>query len=222
MMLPPPCFTVGMVPGFLQMWHLALGPKSWILVSSDQRILFLMFWDSLVAFWQTPIGLSCAFYWEWLPSGHSTIKAWLVECCRDGWPSGRYSHLHRGSLDLCLSDHRVLGHLPDQGPSPPIAQFGWAARSRKSFGGSKLPFKIDGGHCVLGDLQCCRHLLVPFPRSVPQHNPVPELYGQFLRPHGLVFALTCTGNCGTLHTCVWLCKSCPINWIYHSWTPIKL
>ena len=42
-----------------------------------------------------------------------------------------------------------------------------------SLGGSKLlPFKNDGGHCVLGDHQCCRHFLVPFPRSVPQHNPV--------------------------------------------------
>ena len=26
-------------------------------------------------------------------------------------------------LELCQSDHRVLGHLHDQGPSPPIAQF---------------------------------------------------------------------------------------------------
>ena len=38
--------------------------------------------------------------------------------------------------------------------------------------------------------------LVPFPRSVPQHNPVSELYGQFLQPHVLVFALTSTvGPC---------------------------
>jgi hypothetical protein len=34
---------------------------------------------------------------------------------------------------------------------------------------------------------------------VPWHNPVSELYGQFLLPHGLVFALTCTVNCGTSH-----------------------
>ena len=26
-------------------------------------------------------------------SSHSTIKAWLVECCRDGCLSGRFSHL---------------------------------------------------------------------------------------------------------------------------------
>jgi hypothetical protein len=119
--------------------------------------------------------------------------------CRDSCPSGKFSHLYRGTLELCQSYYRFLGHLPDQGPSPPIAQFGWAASSRKSLGGSKLlPFKNNGGHCVLGDLQCCRHFLVPFPGSVPRHNPVSELYGQFLRPHGLVFALTCTVNCGTL------------------------
>ena len=33
--------------------------------------------------------------------------------------------------ELCQNHHRVLGHLPDQGPSPTIAQFGWAASSRK-------------------------------------------------------------------------------------------
>jgi hypothetical protein len=75
----------------------------------------------------------------------------------------------------------LLGHLPDQGPSPPIAPFDQAAGSRKSLGVSKFrPFKSDGGHCVLGELQFCRIFLLAFPRSVPQHNPVSELYGQFL------------------------------------------
>ena len=73
-----------------------------------------------------------------------------MECYRDGCPSGRLSHLHRGTLELCQSDHWILGHLPDQGPSPPIAQFGQAASSRKSLGSSKLQFKNDG------DLQRCR------------------------------------------------------------------
>ena len=143
---------------------------------------------------QTPMGLS------WLSSGHSTRKAWLVECCGDGCPSGRFSHLHSGTLTELQSDNRVLGHLPDQGPSPPIAQFGWAASSGKNVGGSKLIlFKNDGGHCVLGNLQCCRHFLVPFSRSVNRHNPVSELYGQFLRPHCLVFTLMGIVNCGTLY-----------------------
>jgi hypothetical protein len=68
---------------------------------------------------------------EGLPSGLSTIKG------------------------LSQSDHRVLGYVPDQGPSPPTAQFGRAASSRKSLGRSKLlPFKNDGSHCVLGYIQC--------------------------------------------------------------------
>ena len=76
------------------------------------------------------------------------------------------------STEELWSDHRVLGHLPDQDPSPLIAQFGQADSSRKSLGGSKhLPFKNDGGLCVLGDLQCCRIFLVPFLRSVPRHAP---------------------------------------------------
>ena len=55
--------------------------------------------------------------------------------------------LHRGTLELCQCDHWVLDHLPDQDTSPLIAQFGRAASSRKSLGGSKLlPFKNDGGH----------------------------------------------------------------------------
>ena len=51
---------------------------------------------------------------------------------------------------------------------------------------------------VLGDLQSCRNVLVLFPRSVTRHIPISKLYGQFLRPHGLVLALTCTVNSGTL------------------------
>ena len=64
------------------------------------------------------------------------------------------SPISRGTLELCPSDHQVIGHIPDKGPSPPMAQFGRAASSRKSLGGSKLPpFKTDGGTCVLEDIQ---------------------------------------------------------------------
>ena len=118
-----------------------------------------------------------SFTEEWLPSDHSNIKAWLVECCRDCCPSERVSHLYRGTPEHCKSDHQFLGHLPDQGPSPPIVRW-------RSIGGSKLlPFKNDVGHFVLGDLQCWRNVLVPFPRYVLSHNPVSELYRQFLWPY---------------------------------------
>ena len=180
-MLPPPCFTVGMVPGFLQTLRLSFRPKSSIiraenLVSHGLRVIRCLLANSKRA-------VMCLFVEECLLSSQSTTKAWLVECCRDGCPSERFFHLHRGTLELCQSYYH----------------FGWVASSRKNLGGSKLPpFKNDGGHCVLGDLQCCRHFLVPFSRSVPPHNPVSEVYRQFLQTHGLVFALTCTVNCGTL------------------------
>jgi hypothetical protein len=93
------------------------------------------------------IGCLVPFTEEWLPSGHyhkGLIGGVLQRCFS-------FSHLHRGTLELCQSDHQVLGHLPEQGPSPPIAQFGRVASSRKSIGGSKRrPFKNDGGYCVLG------------------------------------------------------------------------
>ena len=84
-----------------------------------------------------------------------------MEYCREGSPPGRFSHPHRGTLELVQSDHQVLGHISDQGPSPPIALFGRAASSRKRLGGSKLlPFNNDGGHSVLGGLQCIFFFLI--------------------------------------------------------------
>ena len=95
-----------------------------------------------------------------------------MEGCRDGCSFGRFSNLHRVTLDLCQSDHRVLGQLPDHGRSPPIAQFGLAASSRKSHGGSHLlPFKNDGGHFVFWDHQYCSDLLVPFALICTSTNP---------------------------------------------------
>jgi hypothetical protein len=51
----------------------------------------------------------------------------------------------------------------------------------------------------LGTFNATDMFLVFFPRSVSRHNPVLEFYGQFLRPHGLVFAPTYTINCGSLY-----------------------
>ena len=64
------------------------------------------------------------------------------------------------------------------------------------------------GYCVLRDLQCSRNVGAPFPRSVPRHSLVSELYGQFLQPHGLVLSLTCTVNCGTLYRQVCAFPTC--------------
>ena len=84
----------------------------------------------------------CLFSEEWLPSDHSSIK--VVQCCTDGYPSERFPHLDKGTLNLIHSDQWVLGYLSGQGLSSPISQFGWRARSRKTVGGSKsLPFENE-------------------------------------------------------------------------------
>ena len=175
-----------MAQGFLQTWRLEFRVQSWF--HQTRESCFSWSESLLVPFGKLQASCHVPFNEEGI---HLAIKVWMVECCRDGCPSGRFSHLCRGTLERCQSDHRFLGHLPDQGPFLLIAQFGWTASSRKSLGGSKLlPFKNDGGHCVLGDLQCSRNILVPVPRSVSWQNPVSELYGQFLQTHGLfVFLL---------------------------------
>ena len=66
MLLPPPCFTLGMVPSLLQMWCLAFRPKSYILVISPANLVS-HFLSLLGAFWLTSRGLSCGFPLATLP-----------------------------------------------------------------------------------------------------------------------------------------------------------
>ncbi len=95
-----------------------------------------------------------------------------------------FSHLPNASLELSHSDLWVLLYLSHQGSSPPIAQFGQTASSRKGSGRPKrLPFKDYGGHCALRNLKCSRIFFVTLARSVPCHNSVSELFRQFLWPH---------------------------------------
>ena len=191
MMLPIPCFIIGMVAGFLVTWHLAFMPKTSILISSDRESCFSWSESPLVAFWQTPSRLSCDFYWE-------VASVWPLYC----------NAMIGGVLQRWLSFWKVLpspqrnygallewplGSWSPPWPWPLYPNCSVFGNSRKSLGGSKLlPFKNDGPSM----LQKC---FGTFPKSVPRHNPVSELYEQFLQPHGLVFALTCTVNCGTLY-----------------------
>ncbi len=185
MMLPPPCFTVGTVldrwwavPGFLHTYRLELRPKSPILVSSDQRILFVTILESSMR------GFMCLALRRGFRRATLPIKPRLVEGCSDGWLSTTFSHLSNASLELSHSDLWVLLYLSHQGSSPPIAQFGQTASSRKDSGRSKrLPFKDYGGHCALRNLKCSRIVFVTLARSVPYHNSVSELFRQFLWPH---------------------------------------
>ncbi len=141
---------------------------------------------------------------ERLPSGHSAIKPRLVEGCSDGWLSTTFSHLPNASLELSHSDLWVLLYLSHQGSSPPIAQFGRTASSRKGSGRPKrlpkrLPFKDYGGHCALRNLKCSRNFFVTLARSVPCHNSVSELLQAVPLTSWFSFALTCTVSCKVLY-----------------------
>ena len=136
---------------------LELTPKSSILVSSDQRILFLIVWESFMSFFvKLNAGFHMSYTEERLPSSHSAIKPRLVEGCSDSWLCGTFSHLPTASLELRHSNLLVLLYLSHQGSSPTIAQFGGTARSRKSSGCPKLlPFKDYG----LGTLSAAEIIL---------------------------------------------------------------
>ena len=95
-------------------------------------------------------GCHVTFTEEWFLSDHSTIKVWLVECCRDGCPSGRFSQSPKRNSGALLE--WPSGSCSFPWPRP------FSADCPVCLRGSKLlPFKNDGGHCVLGDLQCCRN-----------------------------------------------------------------
>lgn len=93
----------------------------------------------------------------------------------DGCPSGFY-HVHTGPLELGQSDCQLLGHLSYQVPSPLLAQFGWAAISRKrvlvvlNF----FHVRIMEAAVLLGTFSEA-DFFISFPRSVPRHNPASEL-----------------------------------------------
>lgn len=67
------------------------------------------------------------------------------------------------SLELCQSDLWVFLYLSYQGPSPPVAQSGQTASSRRSPSRPKLlPLKDYGGQCALGNLKCNINFLSPW------------------------------------------------------------
>ncbi len=135
MMLPPPCFTVGTV---LDRWWAVpwFSPHIPLRIKAKKLYLGLIRPENLICHHlgvlQVFFHVSCTE--ERLPSGHSAIKPRLVEGCSDGWLSTTFSHLPNASLELSHSDLWVLLYLSHQGSSPPIAQFGRTASSRKGSG----------------------------------------------------------------------------------------
>lgn len=75
--------------------------------------------------------------------------------------------------------------------------------SRKSSGDSKL----ISFHRLLRPLCSWEHklealdiALCPCPECVPRHDSISEVYREFPERNGLVFALICSVDCGTLYT----------------------
>ena len=83
MTLPPPCFTVGMV--LARWWVASFRHEAW---HSGIRVL-------QVPFGILQVGCHVPLTEEWLLPGHSMIQAWLMERCRDGSPSERFSSLDK-------------------------------------------------------------------------------------------------------------------------------
>ena len=81
----PPDVTLGIQDKKVQSWF-----------RQNREYCFSLSESLLVPFGKLQAGCHVPFTEEWLPSGHSTMK-----CCRVVCPSGRFSHLHRGTLELC-------------------------------------------------------------------------------------------------------------------------
>lgn len=74
------------------------------------RLFFTFVFVVVVFFLIVQATFQVSFTEQRLPSGQPAIKLRLVESCSHGWPSGTFSHLHTGSLEISQSDHWV-SHL---------------------------------------------------------------------------------------------------------------
>lgn len=119
---------------------------------------------------------------DWLPTGHSTRKAWLVECVSCGWPSGWFSYLHKGFQELHLGDYWVtflpwlLVEWPDLGSVLVV-----------------LLHPNNGDHSAFQDHQCCR-FFVSFPTFVAWHRSL-DFIAWFLHWYALSAVKPYTDKC---------------------------
>ena len=177
-----------MVPGFLQTWRLAFRPNSSILISSDQRILFLMIWESLGVVWQTPSGLSYAFYWGvasvW-PLYHKGLSGAEMVVLLDGSPIS--------TEELRSSVRVTVGFLVTSLTKALLPQLLSLARHTALGRVLVVPnffhLTMMEASVFLVTFNAADIFWYPSPKSVPH-------------PHGLVFAPTCMVNCVTLYRLV--------------------
>ena len=107
MMLPPPCFMVGMVLDGV-MSCARFPPEAVLYIQAKefnnyhlirpQHILSHVLRAFHVPFCKLQACCHVPFSQEWLSAGHSPMKPRFVKFCRDCCPSGRFSHLGQGTL----------------------------------------------------------------------------------------------------------------------------
>ena len=151
-----------------------------------------------------------------------------MECCEDGCPSGRFSHLHRVTLELAV--RVTIGCLVTPLTKTLLPRLhslaGQPALGSVFLVPNFIHLRMMETTVFFGTFNAAERFWYPS-LDLCIDTILSELYGQFLRPHGLVFALTCTVNRGTLKlislSCfvnnlhrifgqsVCLSKSCPIN-----------
>lgn len=75
------------LPGSLHTWQWELWWNSSIFISSGQRIFLVIAQEpNQLPFDKPPVGCLVPVSEELLPSGHSSFKAWLEECCTNSYP----------------------------------------------------------------------------------------------------------------------------------------
>lgn len=117
MMLPPPCFAVGIVsgrwlvmPGFFQRKTLELKPNSLILILLKQKVLFLTVRESFRCFFELQMGFHVFCTEERPVSNNSAIKPKSVAVLQ--WLLS-FWNIVPSSQRLCgaQSEFQALGHL---------------------------------------------------------------------------------------------------------------
>lgn len=103
--------------------------KGSVFVSSKSFFFFTSCSLESFTVWQTQRELSHASYSKWFLSSHSTIKAWLMECCWDDCLSSRFSRRYRGHPKL---SERLLECRSNalSRPSCWVTRFSWISTCR--------------------------------------------------------------------------------------------
>lgn len=170
-----------------------------------QRFFSIMLWNPLPF---RKNSKQCYMLFTWSGFCPATLPLDLND--RNGHPYSWSSHLYRGLSKFCWSDCRVLGYLPDQGPSCLFSQFGQTGNSRRSPGGSKLFLCHNTPLCSWEHSRLYKWL-----HTLALINVSTQVYRRHLQN------LPWTGkllNCGS----VYLSKTCPVNSIGHMCTPVRV